>query len=126
MQKPLAQQLQEARERAGLNKTELGRRIGWASHSNVVRIEEGRNIESTDLVRWAELCDHEVLVVPAGSTESVSARLVEADERERRLAASLLDLLREARGVLPALEYFEDDLRTWHQRLAAKKALDAS
>lgn len=124
--KPLAQQLQEARERAGLSKTELGRRMGWADHSNVVRIEQGRETPAGEVVRWADLCEHEVLVVPVGSAEAVATRLNAADERERRIAVSLLDLLRETRSELQVLEYFETDIQTWRQRILARRAADSA
>ncbi len=124
--KAISDQLRDAREKAGLNKTELARRLGWASHSNVVRIEEGRNIETDDLTRWAEACGCEVLIAPTGSPESVGARLHDAEERELRLAAGLLDLLRESRSEPQLLEYFETDLATWRRRLLARRAVDTA
>lgn len=124
--RPLGEQLRAARERAGINKTELGRRLGWSDHSNVTRIEDGRDTSTDSLLRWAEECGHEVLIAPGGSTESLAARLNDADERERRLAAALLDLLRDARQDAPhVLDYFEDDIRAWRARLANRRILDA-
>jgi len=122
----LAEQLQQARERAGLNKTELGRKLGWADNTNVLRIERGGDTESSKVVEWAEACGYEVMVVPAGSADAVASRLHDAQERERRIATDLLDLLREAREIQPGiLDYFEDDIARFRSQLAARRALNA-
>jgi transcriptional regulator with XRE-family HTH domain len=124
--KTLSVQLHQAREKAGLSQSELGRRLGWVDHSNVNRIENGR-ADRSEIARWAAECDHEVLVVPLGSADSIAARLHEADERERRIASELLDLLAEARAVSPGvLDYFEDDIVRFRRQIAARRALEAS
>jgi len=118
----LGDQLREARERAGLKKSELGRRIGWKDNTNVLRVENGGSTDTNDLVKWAEECGYEVLVVPVGSPESVSARLHDTDERERLIAVGVLDLLRSARGVMPhLLDHIEDDIKEWTRTVERRR-----
>jgi transcriptional regulator with XRE-family HTH domain len=123
----LSDQLREAREKAGFNKTELGRLVGWKDNTNVRRVEEGGSTDMSDMVKWAEVCGYEVLVVPMGSADSVAARLVEADERERRVAAALIDVLRDARVVMPhLLDHVEDDIKEWSRKIERRRAMSDS
>jgi transcriptional regulator with XRE-family HTH domain len=121
----LGDQLREAREKAGLKKTELGRRIGWKDNTNVHRVEGGGSTDTADMLKWAAECGYEVLVVPQGSAESVAGRLHDADERERRVASALLDLLREARTVMPhLLDHVEDDVKEWSRKIERRRAME--
>jgi hypothetical protein len=120
----LSDQLREARERSGLNKSELGRRIGWKDNTNVRRVEDGGSTDASDVVKWAAECGYEVLVVPLGSADSVAPRLVQADERERRVATALLDLLFEARSVMPhLLDHVEDDIKEWRRVVERRRVV---
>jgi transcriptional regulator with XRE-family HTH domain len=123
MGKPLHEQLKQARERAGLTKTALGKAVGWTDHTNVIRVEKGGDTDTSALTRWAEATGHEVLIVQAGSAESVLGRAREANERELRIAAALLDLLVSHRDDPRAADYLERDIVALRERLDALRGM---
>lgn len=120
---PLNDQLRMARERAGLKKTHLGHAVGWADHTNVIRVENGGDTEASAIVRWAEACGHELLIVPKGTTDSVLARARDANERELRIAEKLLDLLIEFRDDPRAADYLERDIAALRERFTELRSL---
>lgn len=122
MAKTVQEQLAAARARAAArdkrfeNKTWFGKECGWSDHSNIDRIEKrGGNTELDHVVKWANLTEHEILVVPRGSPESVVARTGEANERELRLTASFLDLLLELRAADQGhvVDFLEKEIARW-------------
>jgi hypothetical protein len=122
MPKTVQEQLAAARARAAQrdkkfsNKTWFGRECGWSDHSNIDRIElRGGNTELDHVTKWAALTDHEILIVPRGSAESVVARTGEANERELRLTASFLDLLLELRAADQGhvVDFLEKEIARW-------------
>jgi hypothetical protein len=59
--------LHEMRDRAGLNETELAKRLGLANGDELLRIERGQLTESpsmTFMLRVAEICSEKIAVEP--------------------------------------------------------------
>lgn len=127
--KQIGEQLYRARDRAGLQQTQLAPLVGWKSASSVSKTENGGDTDVSDLLAWADACDHEVLVAPRGSASVLGARLDRAQEGERLLALELLDLLLKARAEGDrgsTLRRLADDIAEARERLDRHRALDAS
>lgn len=103
--RPLHEQLRDARRRSG--------------------IEKGGNTNAADVVKWAEACGHEILIVPEASSDSVLARARDANERELRVASALLELLIEFRDDPRAADYLERDIAALGERLRELRDLGA-
>ena len=95
----------EAKE---LTKTKLGELAGYTDHSQASRIlKGGPGQDDHGMVRIANALGCELLVVPTGTEGSVLGRLHDADERELRVLAGVLDLLLDFRGDPLVIEHFE-------------------
>lgn len=107
--KGIGAQLTAILEEKGVSMGELGRRAGYADHSHMSRVLRGR-ADDHAIVRIAEALDCEVRIVPRGTPTSVLGRVHEANERELRAVAAILDLLIDFRDDEHILEQFERDI----------------
>jgi hypothetical protein len=82
----------------------VGLSAGYADHSQAHRyMSGGPGMDDHGFVRVANALGCELLVVPTGTAPSVSGRLHQANERELRLLAAVVDLMIEFRDVDPTI-----------------------
>lgn len=125
----LGERLQAARKKAKLTGPQLAPLVGWKSPSSVSKTENGQDTDASDLLAWADACDHEVVIAPKTGPSVLASRLDRAEEGERSLALELLDVLLRARSEGDrgtTLRRLVDDIAEARERLDRHRAIDAS